>query len=252
MRAGRPFDGREAVVDSLDVRSEVLRRGSERLRVGPWRGDARVAFVSPLADGLPPTTAMVRHACAVLHERGYESVLTGALNERERGGFEAAGFEPHEHLHLLAHDLRVVPAAPPSDLRRARHGDRPGALAIDAAAFPPFWRLDADGLREAIDATPVARFRVAIHGASVVGYSVTGRAGPRGYLQRLAVDPEHHGHGHGAALVVDGLRWLRRRKATQCVVNTQAGNDRALDLYQRLGFVLQPSGLLVLARPLAS
>ena len=48
-----------------------MRRGSERLRVGPWRGDARVAFVSPLADGLPPTTAMVQHACAILHERGY-------------------------------------------------------------------------------------------------------------------------------------------------------------------------------------
>jgi ribosomal protein S18 acetylase RimI-like enzyme len=235
----------------------VVRRGSERLRVGPWRGDARVAFVSPLADGLPPTTAMVQHACSILHERGYESVLTGALNERERGGFEAAGFEPREHLHLLAHDLRDVPRVADRHLRRARHGDRPRALAIDAAAFPAFWRLDADGLREAIDATPVARFRVAVGRGGgprddVVGYSVTGRAGSRGYLQRLAVDPLAQGEGHGAALVVDGLRWLRRRRASQCVVNTQAGNERALDLYQRLGFVLQPSGLLVLARPLAS
>ena len=230
----------------------MVRRGSERLRVGPWRGDARVAFVSPLADGLPPTTAMVQHACSILHERGYESVLTGALNERERGGFEAAGFEPREHLHLLAHDLRDVPKVGDRELRRARHGDRPRALAIDAAAFPAFWRLDADGLREAIDATPVARFRVALARGDVVGYSVTGRAGSRGYLQRLAVDPVRHGEGHGAALVVDGLRWLRRRRAAQCVVNTQSGNERALDLYQRLGFVLQPSGLLVLARPLAS
>lgn len=240
------------VVTSHAVRSEVLRRGSERLRVGPWRGDARVAFVSPLADGIPPTTAMVQHACSVLHDRGYESVLTGALNERERGGFEAAGFEPHEQLHLLAHDLRHLPDVPERHLRRARHGDRGRALAIDAAAFPPFWRLDADGLREAIDATPVARFRVAVGRSDVVGYAVTGRAGSRGYLQRLAVDPASHGHGHGAALVVDGLRWLRRRKASQCVVNTQAGNERALALYQRLGFVLQPSGLLVLARPLAT
>lgn len=235
----------------------MVRRGSERLRVGPWRGDARVAFVSPLADGLPPTTAMVQHACSILHERGYESVLTGALNERERGGFEAAGFEPREHLHLLAHDLRDVPRVADRHLRRARHGDRLRALAIDAAAFSAFWRLDADGLREAIDATPVARFRVAVGqgsgpGGDVVGYSVTGRAGSRGYLQRLAVDPLEQGEGHGAALVVDGLRWLRRRRASQCVVNTQAGNERALDLYQRLGFVLQPSGLLVLARPLAS
>lgn len=228
-----------------------MRRGSERLRVGPWRGDADVAFVSPLADALPPTIAMVEHACDVLHQRGYSSVLTGALNERERSGFEAAGFEPREHLHLLAHDLRDIPAVAARSLRRARRGDRDRALVIDAAAFPPFWRLDDHGLREAIAATPVARFRVAVDG-SVVGYAVTGRAGTRGYLQRLAVDPASHGLGHGAALVVDGLRWLKRRKAAQCVVNTQSGNERALDLYQRLGFALQPSGLLVLARPLAT
>jgi hypothetical protein len=32
----------------------------------------------------------------------------------------------------------------------------------------------------------------------------------------------------------------------EAVVNTQAGNTRALELYQGLGFRLQPSGLLVL------
>jgi ribosomal protein S18 acetylase RimI-like enzyme len=228
------------------MRTEVVKRGQERLRVGPWRGDERVAFIAPVGDALPPTVAMVKHTCAVLHERGYERALTGALAERERDGFERAGFEPHEHLHLLAHDLRGIPDAPAVRLRRGWRTDRGRALGVDAAAFPAFWRLDRLGLRDAITATPVARFRVATAAGRVVGYAVTGRAGARGYVQRLAVHPDAQGAGFGRSLVVDGLRWLVHHGAQQAVVNTQVTNERALDLYERLGFRLQPSGLLVL------
>ena len=73
-----------------------------------------------------------------------------------------------------------------------------------------------------------------------------GRAGPRGYVQRLAVDPAVQRRGVGAALLADGLRWLRRWGARDALVNTQEGNERSLRLYQRAGFVLQPDGLAVL------
>jgi len=43
---------------------------------------------------------------------------------------------------------------------------------------------------------------------------------------------------------------MRRRGASQVVVNTQVGNERALRLYQHLGFRLEPSGLAVLTRRL--
>ncbi|HZA00248.1 MAG TPA: GNAT family N-acetyltransferase, partial [Acidimicrobiales bacterium] len=52
--------------------------------------------------------------------------------------------------------------------------------------------------------------------------------------------------GVGTALLLDGLRWLRRWGARDALVNTQQGNDRSLRLYQRTGFVLQPGGLRVL------
>ena len=233
------------------MRSELVRRGHERLRVGPWRGDHRVAFIAPVGDAAAPTAAIVRAACEVLEEKGFERALTGALAEREQRGFVDAGFEIHEHLHLLAHDLTDIAIVAPARMRRAWPIDRASALAVDGAAFPAFWRLDRAGLREAIRATPVARFRVGVDGG-VVAYAVTGRAGRRGYIQRLAVHPDHSGEGFGAALVVDGLRWLRAHDAEQAVVNTQAGNERALALYERLGFHRQPSGLLVLARALAA
>jgi ribosomal protein S18 acetylase RimI-like enzyme len=92
---------------------------------------------------------------------------------------------------------------------------------------------------------------VATAGRRIVGYAVAGRAGPRGYLQRLAVAPSQAGRGVGSALVVDALVWMRDHGATRAVVNTQVVNERALALYEHLGFVRQPSGLAVLTRALA-
>lgn len=233
---------------------DVVRRGPERVRVAPWRGDASVAHVTPLGEAPPVTAAMVRHCCSVLTERGYRSVVTGALARREQQGFLEDGFVVHEELHLLAHDLRDLPDAvtpPPSvRLRRGRRWDRSRTLDVDHLAFSPFWRLDLLGLEEARTATPHARYRVATTGR-VAGYAVAGRAEGRGYLQRLAVDPAAAGRGVGTVLVLDALLWMRARRVERAVVNTQVTNERALALYLRLGFRLQPSGLAVLTRPLA-
>jgi ribosomal protein S18 acetylase RimI-like enzyme len=181
--------------------------------------------------------------------------VTGALSPSEQSTFRAAGFEVTEHLHLLSHDLRALPFPEPPDgiLRRSSRRDRDRVLELDGQAFDPFWRLDGSGLDEAIAATPHTRFRVALDragGDHVVGYAITGRAGRRGYLQRLAVDPAVQRQGVGTMLVADALRWLRRWRADRAMVNTQLANERALSLYERVGFRREPSGLSVLAREL--
>ncbi len=92
----------------------------------------------------------------------------------------------------------------------------------------------------------MVHFQVARDPGGIVGYAVCGRAGHRGYVQRLAVTPRCQGRGVGAALLADGLRWLRRWGARDALVNTQEDNRRSLRLYQRTGFVLQADGLSVL------
>lgn len=233
-------------------RLDVVQWGADRLRIGPWRGDPEVAQITP-APGRLPSLAAIDRAVRLLAARGYRSVLTSALTWSEQQPFLGARFQEHERLHLLRRDLRDLPdVGPPSGdarLRRGRRGDLLDVLEVDAAAFTPFWRFDRAGLDDARAATPVSRFRVADAGRAV-GYAVTGRAGPIAYVQRLAVRPDHQGSGIGAALVVDGLRWARRRSATTALVNTQESNGRALALYERLGFVPQPHGLVVLERSL--
>jgi ribosomal-protein-alanine N-acetyltransferase len=232
---------------------ELLRVGTDRFRIVPRHGDQRVALISPLPGTVPPDAEAVRRCVAVLRDRGVTEVVTGALARVEVPAFVEAGFALREHLHLLVHDLTVLPRAPATPgvrLRRARRSDRADVLGVDGAAFDAFWHLDQIALADALDATPSRRFRVAVDPA-VVGYLVTGRSAGRGYLQRLGVDPAHQRQGIATALVLDGLGWLARHGASQAIVNTQEHNTAALALYTRLGFRREPHGLSVLARSTA-
>lgn len=236
-------------------RLDVVQWGSDRLRVGPWRGDPAIAQVVP-PPGTVPRTDVIERCLHDLRDRGFRSVLTSALTYAEQQPFLDTGFAVHERLHLLRHDLAPAPAAPaglprPLRIRRGGRRDRAGALRVDAAAFSPFWRFDGRGLADARAATPSSRFRVVDDGrGEVVGYAVTGRAGSIGYLQRLAVLPDRQRRGIGRALVADALVWARRRGAASVLVNTQESNDAAVQLYERLGFRREAYGLAVLERDL--
>ena len=217
----------------------------------PWRGDTRLAYLAPLPEGPPPSATFLSRCLERLAAQGFTSVVTPALAPGEQRPFLLAGFDTHERLHLLAHDLLDLPSTTRGATRRARRRDRKGVLEVDRVAFSPFWRLDRAGLDEALEAVPSTRFRVVAHTThGVVGYAVAGRSGRQGYLQRLAVHPHHQQGGCGRALVADALRWMQRRGVARAVVNTQLGNDAALTLYTRTGFRLQPTGLAVLRRDL--
>jgi ribosomal protein S18 acetylase RimI-like enzyme len=230
------------------VSAGVLRRGFDGLRFGPWRGHDGIAYLAPTAGEPQPAAATVRRVCELIAGAGYRRVITAALDAKEAGAFLAAGFDVREQLLVLSRGLDGLPVTVDAPLRRARRSDRAAVLEVDRLAFPTFWQLDQGGLDEALAATPSARFRVG-HTADngrVVAYAIWGRAGRRGYLQRLAVDPAVQRSGYGTALVVDGLRWLRRHGGDLAVVNTQVENHEAIALYERLGFEVQPTGLVVL------
>ncbi|MGI8709394.1 MAG: GNAT family N-acetyltransferase [Acidimicrobiales bacterium] len=225
-----------------------------RLQVSTWRGRDEVAVLSPMPDRPGPGPDAIRAQLDRLTARGVRLVLTGALHQGELGPFLAAGFAEHERLRLLRHDLRDLPDGDPAvRLRRAWRRDHDPVLDIDGRAFDAFWALDRRGLDDAVRATPSSRFRLAVERQGpVVGYAVTGRASDRGYLQRLAVDPDQHRQGLGSALVADSLRWLRRNGARVAVVNTQEHNHGAFALYRANGFVPEPQGLTVLVRDIAA
>jgi GNAT superfamily N-acetyltransferase len=231
------------------VGGQIMEWLGERARLGSWRGERRVAQLSPVATA-PLSADFVTHCLGRLRAGGFTSVISSALPAAECEGFLGAGFDVREELHLLSHDLEDLPPPPPGGLRRVRRQDHPAILALDSAAFEPFWQLGLDGLDDALRATPHVRFRMAGRRRGVSGYALAGRNGPTGYLQRLAVHPSARGTGLGRALVTDGLCWMRRHGVRHALVNTQRHNEAALALYRACGFRLQPDALCVLERSL--
>jgi ribosomal protein S18 acetylase RimI-like enzyme len=226
--------------------------GSARFRVGTWPGAADVAqlaVASAAATMAPWVLTTLRDR---LRDQGYRAVITAAVAARERDALIDDGFAIRSELATLSRDLETaVPrlANPRGLTRRGRWRDLDVVLQVDAEAFAPFWRLDADGIHEARAATPASRWRVN-RGTEIQAYSITGRARSQGYLQRLAVASGSQGRGLGTLLVLDALTWLRRGGARTALVNTQPDNERALDLYQRCGFRMEPDRLAVLHRDL--
>ena len=200
-------------------------------------------------------TALVRPAersdqhLADLSRQGFRVARTGALSRGEADPLLRRGWSVAAKLHLLHHDLGKVPrAALTGDFRFRRATDRDveAVSPLDDHAFPPEWRLGSAGLTEALGATPWSRFRIARTSQGPVGYAICGRSGRDGYIQRLAVAESHRGAGLGRALTIDGLRWLKRWRATSASVNTYVGNEVALHLYLSLGFDEVHPGLMVL------
>ena len=117
----------------------------------------------------------------------------------------------------------AAPRRPQRSARRAgaaRRGTRPPrcgrattrvAAAIDCAAFGAEWGNGAADLAEIRRATTSHRARIrraasspparrALRRPPIVAFAISGAAGGQGYLQRLAVLPEHQRRGHGRAL----------------------------------------------------
>lgn len=261
---------REAVItgvriDRRDDLPRLLDDGRVRARLRRWPGSPEIAHLILADHTRPPGQRTLDEWLGMLDHRGFGEIRTGALAPSATDVFRSRNFRPIQELVLLQRNLARAPRGrdggsaprvePLHHELRALRGRRQLATAarIDAAAFAIGWHLDEIGIVDAANATPQSRVRLAVTSDDEpAGYMITGRNGTAGFVQRLAVDPRFGGRGVARALLTDGIEWLRRRGATEVLVNTDLDNDRALDLYSRHGFRETPERLVVLARRIDS
>jgi ribosomal protein S18 acetylase RimI-like enzyme len=235
----------------VKVRGSVDRALGRRVRARPSAFDPSVIHLALADQGIvPDPDELASWVDAVAGHDGVRAIRTGALFAAAADRFADAGFAVVDTLMLLRADLgdpsverprRRADATAP--LRARQHG---AAAVIDCAAFGPNWGNGAADLAEIRKATTTHRARMRRAGSAkpgrlgrrgpIVAFAISGAAGGQGYLQRLAVMPEHQRQGHGRALTIDSLAWMRRRRLGQAVVNTGIDNEAARVLYESLGF----------------
>lgn len=205
-----------------------------------------------------PRPGTVNEWLHTLEMWGYRSVRTGALGPEMAATLSGAGFTPIQDLLLMSTDLtsRGGESPPPGTVKPLRLHPRPSkrtvesVLAVDAASFDPVWALDASSFDEARRATVRSRLLAAVDGPDTVGFVLAGATGSGGYIQRLAVLPDRRHNGIGSGLMAAAHAWLRSKGCSTAVVNTETGNQPAINLYRRMGYATLPYGLQVLERPL--
>ena len=176
-------------------------------------------------------------AALQLIDRGFEEVVSSPVPDGQVDKWTSAGFEPYAAFDIMRASLNETVAIP--DLEISVLTDRNQALAIDRSAFDPEWRYSQAGLEDSIEATSSSELLghpSEGDGGNSLGYAVVGRAGPQGFLQRIAVDPNFQDRGIGRSLVRAAKQWARNRGASIMVLNTREDNDGAHHLYRSEGF----------------
>ncbi|HQV58227.1 MAG TPA: N-acetyltransferase, partial [Ilumatobacteraceae bacterium] len=209
-------------------------------------------------SAMPVTALDVELWCDHLRSLNIRRVRTSALTVDQWSAFAAADFHDAQRLTMLRADHDALTGRQARAMRRAHQPrrltrsltskDLEDAAAVDLSAFGFRWALGPDELNDVALATPFARSRQT--NVALGGFLISGRDHRRGYIQRLAVHPDHQGRGLSHALLSDALRWLTRARCRDALVNTHHDNIAALALYRAHGFVALPDPLLVGERAL--
>ncbi len=228
--------------ERADPRLPLLLHGSgASCRVQHWSFQPHTAQLVLYHQQRLPSIADLQRWSDRLRDLGYTRVRTTALATPAALRAESAGFHVIQELALLEHTQpRRTPPRTTSArttataTRRLVHSQHTEASAVDVAAFTTDWALEPRAIADVCAATPRHRARVA--GSPVAAYAITGRDAKQGFLQRLAVAPQHQRRGLGRELVLDSLHWLARWRVQRVLVNTPTDNLAALRLYEQVGF----------------
>ena len=81
-------------------------------------------------------------------------------------------------------------------------------------------------------------FLVGLVDGAVVATAMAGYEGHRGWINYLAVDPEHQRRGYGRTIIAEAERLLREAGCPKINVQIRKSNTRAIEFYQAIGFAV--------------
>jgi ribosomal-protein-alanine N-acetyltransferase len=182
-----------------------------------------------------------------LHGLGAKTVYSPALYPSSTEVWRRGGFDDFVSLEIMERPLIDMPASVDNGAVVVEpRPDWEQLLDVDRLAFEGFWGMSRLGLREAQTTNKSSAVLVVPDELHLSGYAIVGIQLATVYLHRIAVRPEAAGRGIGAALLSSAMDWGARSGGSSMVLNVRRENTRAINLYERMGFVWAPTALEVL------
>jgi len=97
------------------------------------------------------------------------------------------------------------------------------------------WNDPARDIRRKLAVRPDL-FLVGVLDGQVVACVMAGYEGHRGWLNYLAVAPEHRRHGYARAMVAEAEKLLRKEGCPKINLQVRNTNQAVLEFYRRLGY----------------
>lgn len=120
-------------------------------------------------------------------------------------------------------------------IRRFRWWDVEAAHALETELFPDAWSVETFW-SELAHVPETRHYVVAEDDGVLVGYAGLAVVGRQADVQTIAVAPAAQGQGLGRLLLDTLLDEVRRREATEVLLEVRAENEAAQALYRRAGF----------------
>lgn len=222
---------------------------AQEFGLGEVRGRGALLALELGRDAAPQVVVLAR-------ERGLLLNAPRAHCLRFMPALNTSGAEVHEGLGLLRDSLQaalsgstaaasaVAPQAPDQALQLCAFDDqlhRQQVIALWREVFGYETAHNAPAL--AIDkklAVADGLFFVALRAGSVIGTTLAGYDGHRGWLYSVAVHPSQRQLGVGSALIAHAERALAARGCLKINLQLVATNESVARFYQSLGYAVEP------------
>ena len=97
------------------------------------------------------------------------------------------------------------------------------------------WNDPVEDIQRKLDFQPDL-FLVALLDGRLISSVMIGYEGHRGWMNYLAVLPEHQGQGYGRKLVERSIEELKKLGCLKLNVQVRESNKKVIEFYERLGF----------------
>lgn len=119
------------------------------------------------------------------------------------------------------------------DIRPMAEADLPGVIRIDQASLVPSW---SENFWRGELLSAAGRYLTALSEGQVIGFAGAQLVLEEAHITTLAVDPACRRRGVGSSLLKRLLERLEGEGASRITLEVRAGNQAALQLYERAGF----------------